>query len=889
MESQHIHIPYEKLVLDNGLTVLVHEDRKAPITAVNLWYHVGSKNEKPRKTGFAHLFEHLMFGGSEHLAGSYIEWLERVGATDLNGTTNEDRTNYFENVPTSALDFALFAESDRMGHFHNTISQEVLDLQRGVVQNEKKQGDNQPYALAEELIVKATYPVGHPYDHTVIGSMEDLDAASLEDVREWFKNYYTPSNATLVIAGDIGVSEAQEKSKRYFGDIPPGPPVTHQQSWIAKMIGEQRAVAEDRVPQARIHKVWNVPQYGADDSTYLNLLATILSTGRSSRLYRRLVYDDQIATSAKAFLDSREIGGQFYIEATARPGQSLVAVERAIDEELQRILDEGPSDAELERVKTQQLASFIRGIERIGGFGGKSDILARNQTFLGSPDAYRGSLARLESATAANVRDAARTWLSDGVYVLEIVPFPGHKPTGAGIDRSAPPELGPAADLHLPTLHHDSLSNGLKLIVAERHEIPLVNFWLTLDAGFASDQLALPGTARLSAAMLVNGTTTRDALAISEELQSLGAQLSANSNLDLTQVFLSALKSKLDESLDLFADVILNPSFPETDFKRQQHLQLATIEQEKAQPYGMALRVLPPILYGPGHGYATPFTGSGAAESVAKLTRDDIVKFHDTWFRPNNATLIVVGDITVEEIKPKLEKLFSHWTLGAVPAKHVQPSPKPAKPVVYIINKPGAQQTVILTGALAPPPDAAQEPALEAINSVYGGSFGARLNMNLREEKHWTYGAGSLVVGARGERPFLSHTSVQTDKTKEAMAEIHREYLDLLGPRPATEEELEKVKAQTILELPGSHETMNAVGGLITDLLQFQLPDDYYQTYISRVQSLTTDTVNRAARLLINPDRTIWVVVGDRSKIEAEVRSLDFGEIRFVDADGEPV
>ncbi len=889
MESQHINIPYEKFVLDNGLTVLVHEDRKAPITAVNLWYHVGSKNEKPGKTGFAHLFEHLMFGGSEHLQGSYIEWLERVGATDLNGTTNEDRTNYFENVPTSALDFALFAESDRMGHFYNTINQEVLDLQRGVVQNEKKQGDNQPYSLAEELIVQATYPAGHPYAHTVIGSMQDLDGASLDDVREWFRNYYTPSNATLVIAGDIGIREAEEKAKRFFGDTPPGPPVTHQQSWIAKLAGEQRAIAEDRVPQARIFKVWNVPQYGSLDSTYLGLLATILTTGKSSRLYRRLVYDDQIATAVKAYLDTREIGSQFYIEATARPGQSLAAVERALDEEIKRILDEGPSAAELERVKTQQLATFIRGIERIGGFGGKSDILARNQTFLDNPDAYRDWVARLESTTVNNIRDSGRAWLSDGVYVLEIVPFPGHKAAAAGIDRSAPPELGPAADLHLPRLHHDTLSNGLKLTVAERHEIPIVNFWLTLDAGFAADQLGHSGTARLSAALLVSGTATRDAMGISDELQSLGAQLTANSNLDLTQVFLSALKGKLDASLDLFADVILNPSFPESDFLRQQHLQLATIEQEKAQPYGMALRVLPPILYGQGHGYATPFTGSGTAESVAKLTREDVVNFHRTWFRPNNATLIVVGDTTVEEIKPKLEKLFSHWEAGVVPAKHVQPAPKPTKPVVYIINKPGAQQSVILTGSLAPPPDASQEPALEAINSVYGGSFGARLNMNLREEKHWTYGAGSLVVGARGERPFLSHTSVQTDKTKEAMAEIHREYLDLLGPRPATDEELDKVKMQTILELPGSHETMNAVGSLITDLLQFQLPDDYYQTYISRVQSLTTETVNRAARLLIDPSRTIWVVVGDRSKIEAEVRSLDFGDVRFVDADGEPV
>lgn len=886
MDSRHISIPFQTVVLDNGLTVLIHEDHKAPIAALNIWYHVGSKNEKPLKTGFAHLFEHLMFGGSENLSGSYIEYMERVGATDLNGTTNEDRTNYFENVPTSALDFALFAESDRMGHFYNTISQELLDLQRGVVKNEKKQGENQPYAIAEELIVRATYPVGHPYAHTVIGSMEDLDGASLDDVREWFKSYYTPSNATIVIAGDITVAEAKEKAKRFFSDIPPGPPVVHLQSWISKMHGSQRAVADDRVPQARLYKVWNVPPYGHADSTYLNLLGSILTTGKSSRLYKRLVYDDQIATSVQAFLDSREIGSQFYIEATAQPGGDLRAVEEAMDEELARLLTDGPADAELERVKTQQFAGFVRGVERIGGFGGKSDILARNQTFLQRPEAYQEILDRIDSSNASHVRDAGRAWLSDGVYALEIHPFPPYKNLANGIDRSKPPELGPAPELKFPTLRHDSLSNGVKLIVAERHEIPVVNFWLTVDAGFAADQLAVPGTARLSAALLTSGTAKRDALGISDELQMLGAQLSANSNLDFTEVFMSALKSKLDESLDLYSDVILNPLFPESDFKRQQNLQLAAIEQEKAQPFGMALRVLPPILYGHDHGYGTPFTGSGTAESVSSLTREDVARFHHTWFYPNNATIIVVGDTTSEGIKPKLENLFAGWKPKAVPTKHIQTAPLPIKPLVYLIDKPDALQSVVIAGTLAPPPDAKQEAALEALNNIFGGSFGARLNMNLREEKHWTYGAGSLVVGARAQRPFLSYTSVQTDKTKETLAEFLREFSELLTTRPASEEELEKVKAQTILELPGSQETMNAVGGMITDLLQFGLPDDYFQTYVGHVQALDTTAVNAAAKVLIDPRRIVWVVVGDRRAIESEVRSLNLGEIRFVDGDG---
>ena len=507
--------------------------------------------------------------------------------------------------------------------------------------------------------------------------------------------------------------------------------------------------------------------------------------------------------------------------------------------------------------------------------------------FCSGPDRRtRRSSTRIANSNATHLRDAGRAWLSDGVYALEVHPFPPYKNLANGIDRSSPPDLGPAPELKFPTLHHDALSNGLKLIVAERHEIPVVNFWLTVDAGFAADQLAVPGTARLSASLLTSGTAKRDALSISDELQSLGAQLSANSNLDFTEVFLSALKSKLDESLDLYADVILNPLFPETDFKRQQNLQLAAIEQEKAQPFGMALRVLPPILYGHDHGYGTPFTGSGTAQSVASLTREDIARFHDTWFYPNNATLIVVGDTTLEEIKPKLEELFAGWKPGTVPSKHIQAAPVHTEPVVYLIDKPDAQQSVVLAGTLAPPPDAGREAALEAINNIFGGSFGARLNMNLREEKHWTYGAGSLVVGARAQRPFLTYTSVQTDKTKETLAEFVREFQEILTTRPATEEELDKVKAQTILELPGSQETMNAVGGMITDLLQYGLPDDYFQSYVGRVRALDTDAVNRAAKLLIDSQRTIWVVVGDRRAIESDVRSLNLGEIRFVDGDG---
>ena len=884
-----IDIPYQKFVLKNGLTVIVHEDHKAPIVAVNIWYHVGSKNERPGKTGFAHLFEHLMFGGSEHFKRRYIETMESIGATDLNGTTSEDRTNYFENVPTSALDYTLWLESDRMGYMNGAIDQQTLDLQRGVVQNEKRQGENQPYGVAEQLIVQNTYPAGHAYSWTVIGSMEDLNAASLQDVHEWFKTYYGPSNAVIAIAGDIDAKTAREKVEKYFGDIPASPPIAKQQLWIAKMTGTHRQVAQDRVPQARVYKVWNIPQAGSDDADYLDLVANVLSQGKNSRLYKRLVYDDQIATDAAAFVNEREIGSQFYLQTTAKPGGDLAAVEKAVDEELARFLESGPTAHELERVKTEYMANFVRGIERIGGFGGKSDRLARSQVFEGSPDAYKATLKRIQAATPDDLRAAARRWLSDGVYILEVHPYPQYSTVATNVDRSKLPEPGAPPELRLPKVQHAALSNGLKIVLAERHELPLVNFWLAVDAGYAADQFGLPGTAKLAGALLNGGTKTRTALEISDEQAMLGARIAAFASLDESVVSLSALKAKLDPSLALFADVILNPSFPQADFERQKKLQLAGVQREKVTGILMALRVFPALIYGKTHGYGNAFTGSGTEGSVAKITRDDLVKFHSTWFRPNDATLVVAGDTTLAELTPKLEKLFAGWHVGDVPRKNISQVELPAKPTVYLLDRPGAQQSDIIVAEVAPPKNNPQEIAIETMNSVLGGEFGARINMNLREDKHWSYGAQSLLIDARGQQPFVVYAPVETDKTKESLAEISKELHDIVGSRPPNADELKKAQNTIILQLPGSRETINEVGNSILDLVRFNLPDDYYQTYAAKVKALRTGDVADAAHTAVHPNNMVWVVVGDRAKIEAPIRELGLGELKLMDADGNPL
>jgi zinc protease len=884
-----IDIPYQRQVLPNGLTLLIHEDHKAPIVAVNVWYHVGSKNERPGRTGFAHLFEHLMFYGSEHSSRSFFDVIEPAGATDLNGTTNEDRTNYFENVPVNALDLTLWLESDRMGHLVGAITQEKLDQQRGVVQNEKRQDENDPYGLVWDFLTPRLYPPNHPYSWTVIGSMADLDAAKLDDVKDWFRTNYGAANATLVIAGDVNPDSVRAKVERYFGDIPSGPPVTHQETWIAKRSGHQRGVMEDRVPQARLYRAWNVPEWGSADGDYLALLGQVLSTGKSSRLYKRLVYDEQIATDVAAYADLREIAGLFVIQASARPGVELAKVERAVDQELARLLASGPTPAELARARARSRAGFIRGIERIGGQGGKSDVLAHGQVFTGRPDAYKDRLRRFTTATPAQVRAAAARWLSDGDYTLEVRPFPEHRTASAGADRSRPPTTGAPPDTRFPELQRATLSNGLKVVLAERRAIPQVRFDLLLDAGYAADRGAPAGTASLAMAMLDEGTRSRSAIAISDRLSALGAVLGSGSRLDVSSVSLAALRDGLDSALAVYGDVILHPSFPAADFERLRRQRLAQIQQEKADPVGMALRVFPGLLYGPGHAYSLPWTGSGTEESTARITRDDLVRFHRTWFKPNHATLVVVGATTMAEIRPKLERLFARWAPGEVPRKNIGTVAQQPRSTVYLLDRPDAIQSLILVGNVAPPKATPDEPAIETMNQILGGSPTARLNLNLREDKHWSYGSFSFFRDARGQRPFMAYAPVQTDKTAEALAELRKELSGIVDGRPPTAEELARAQSSLTLTLPGSWETSDAVAASIGDIVAFGLDDRYFDGYAGRIRAQTLETVTAAARETIHPDRLVWVVVGDRAKIEPGVRQLGLGEIRLIDADGKPL
>lgn len=909
-----VDIPYQEFTLPNGLRVIVHTDRKAPIVAVNIWYHVGSKDEPAGRTGFAHLFEHLMFNGSENHRGEYFEPFELVGATDMNGTTNSDRTNYFENVPTTALDLALWMESDRMGHLLGAIDQKTLDEQRGVVQNEKRQGENQPYGQVWEKLGKALYPKGHPYHHTTIGSMNDLNAASLEDVQNWFKAWYGPNNAVLVLAGDIDLATAKQKVTQYFGDIPAGPSMAQPAVDVAQRSADTREVMEDKVPQTRIYRVWNVAEVGTRDIDQLDVLSQILGGSATSRLEKRLVHGDKLADNVSTGAYASQLGSNFMIMVSVKDGVDVAKVEAVLDEELRKLIEEGPSAEELAQAKTVYRAGFIRGIERIGGFGGKADALAECAVYEGEPGCFRTSLTNVASTTAADVQAMGRKWLGKGSHTLIVEPGertplaeepavtpqpftvpavdPKFTTIASTVDRSTGvPMPSQFPTLKFPSLQRAKLDNGTTVILAERHDIPVVNFSYEFNGGYQADAPAKLGTSSFTMSMLDEGAGQYDALGFRARAEELGAELSAGAALDGTNASLSALKENLDPSLDLFADMLRAPRFDQSEMDRVKSSWIAGIKQEKARPNTAALRVLPPLLYGEGHPYAAPFTGSGTEATISALGRDDLTAYHNAWLRPQDATLIVVGDTTLKDIVPALNRHFGDWkgTGEAAANIDVRDVERPSSARVYLIDQPGAVQANLFAGELMPGNGSDGETLLQMANEVIGGSFVARLNMNLREDKHWSYGARTLLTNAKGQRPWLAIAPVQIDKTADALAEMQRELQEYVsGKAPATQAEIDRIKANESRSLPGAYETSSAVMSTIGGIVRYDRPDDYVVQRNAEIQAMTPAQVQQAAKA-IDPSKLVWVVVGDLKQIEAPIKALKLGEVTVLDADGKPV
>ena len=911
-----VDIPYETFTLPNGLRVVVHTDRKAPVVAVNVWYHVGSKDEPAGRTGFAHLFEHLMFNGSENAPGEFFTPFKAIGATNQNGTTNSDRTNYFENVPTTALDTALWMESDRMGHLLGAIDQKTLDEQRGVVQNEKRQGENQPYGQVWDVLGAAMYPKGHPYHHSTIGSMNDLNAASLEDVKTWFKTWYGPNNAVLVLAGDIDVATAREKVTKFFGDIPAGPSMAQPKVDVAAHSADSRAEMTDQVPQSRIYRVWNVAEYGAPDLDRLQLFAQILGGAKSSRLDKRLVHQDKLVDNISAGAYGSQLSSTFMITAAVKQGVDVAKVEAAIDEELEKLLAEGPTAEEVTRNRTAIEAGWIRGVERIGGFGGKADALAECAVFMGDPGCFRESLKTLAEATPEALRATGNAWLGAGKGSHTLVVNPGkrvalqeepaatptpfqtpkadakYKTVASSVDRkTGVPMPASFPDLKFPQQQHATLSNGTKVVLAERHDIPVVQMSYEFRGGYAADPAGKPGAASFAMGLLDEGAGDLDALTFADRVESLGANMGASAGLDSQSAYLSALKQNLEPSVALYADMLRKPRFDQAEIDRVKGQWIAGIKQEKANPNGIIQRVVPGLVFGAGHPYAAPRTGSGTEAAIAALTRDDLVGYHARALRPQDATLVVVGDTTLNEIVPVLERHFGDWkATGNAAAATTIPAVASQKAArVFLVDQPGAVQANIVAAELAPSSKDPASTAFDMANMVLGGDFTARLNMNLREEKHWSYGARSGAGGAVGQRLWTASAPVQIDKTAESVAEIQREIAEFSsGKRGASADEVSGMRKILTLSLPGAYETAASVMGTIGSNVLYGRPDDYVFRRKAEIEAMTPAQVDAAAKAL-DPKALTWVIVGDLSKTEQVVRALNLGEVTILDADGKPV
>jgi zinc protease len=868
-------IKYEKYRLSNGLEVILHEDHSTPIVAVDLWYHVGSRNERPGRTGFAHLFEHMMFQGSKHADDEYFKPIQEAGGF-VNGTTNTDRTNYFEVVPSNFLERALYMEADRMGFLLDVLTAKKLDNQRDVVRNERRQRyENQPYGRVWETLSEAIYPPGHPYSWTTIGSMEDLSAASLDDVKSFFQRFYTPSNATLVVAGDFKPEEAKALVEKHFGALPPGPPVANYQVWVPELGGEKRLTLQDRVQLPRAYAAWHTPPLFSPDDAPLDVLADVLARGKSSRLYTSLVYEKQIAQDVSAVQISRQIAGLFLIYATARPGHTTAELERAIDAEIERLKQEGPTQAEVERALSQHEADFMHDLEQVGGFNGVADRLNFYNQFRGEPDSFQWDLERYRSVTAADVRRAARQYLGAGRCLLAVEPMPplsaSASEAATTVDRTRLPGGGPAPSLSLPRPARARLDNGLELIVVEHHELPVLSFNLVLKSGSAADPPDLPGVANLTAQMLDEGTARRGALDIARELDSIGATLDLWADADSSGAALSTLKRHAAAALDVFADVVTRPAFPETEFERVRKEIQTRVLQEKDQPEVVAARAVSRILYGAEHPYG--HAAIGTERALESVSRADVERFYRGHWGPGNATLVLLGG----------------WERGEVKAVEIPKKSDPAGQVIYLVNRPGSAQSVISIVQIGLSRNSADYfPAL-VLNTAFGGMFASRLNLNLREQKGYTYGARSAWDFRKGAGPFTAGAAVQTKFTREAVVEFLRELGEVRAARPLTDKELAFAKNFLARGFPQGFETPAQIAGRLREMVLYDLPEDFVNTWVERVQAVSLADVARVAKERLKPRSAAIIVVGDGEVVRKGLESLAAGRVVDLDLTGAPL
>jgi len=901
LDTPEVALEIEKYSLDNGLEVILHKDDRLPIVAVNLWYHVGPVNEAAGRTGFAHLFEHMMFQGSAHTeADSFFKHLEKAGASMVNGTTGFDRTNYMEDVPSNQLELALWLESDRMGFLLEKIDQTMLSNQQDVVRNERRQSiENAPYGLPWEEFYHLLFDKSHPYYASVIGSHEDIQAAKLEDVHDFFKQYYAPNNASLAIVGDFDEAATKAWIEKYFGSIPRGPEVEPVDVHTAPISEERRAVVTDKVELPRVLMGWITAPIFTPGDAEAEIAAQIFAGGKASRLYKSLVYEQKIAQDVGATQDSLTLGSVFEVTATAKPGHSAKEIETAIDAELEKFVANGPTQEELAAAKNAILSRIVMGLEKLGGFGGVADRLNYYNHHLGNPYYLNEDLERYAAVTASDVQAFAASALGRDARVIvhaipgdkKLPPSPATPPiperAEIEIDRAAIeietrepwrneiPQAGPLPTTALARAEEFALSNGLRVYLVESHALPVVAAGLIVRSGSAADPIGLPGLSAFSAAMLDEGTASRDALGVARDLEELGARMSITSQADASYITLRALKGNAAKAMEIMSDVVLAPSFPAVEIERVRDDRITSILQESDSPYRAAVRVLWPALYGSEHPYG--HVSSGTAESLGKISRDDLVNFYAGNFNPANAALILAGDFTPSEARTLAEASFGGWTGSGEPAP--QPSAGTRAPErVIVVDKPEAPQTMVVMAQTSVERSHPDYEKLKTMNQVMGGLFSSRINMNLRETHGYSYGAWSWLAENRGVGPLFVGSSVRADVTGASVKEMLNEIEGMLQ-KEVTPEELELAKASISRSLPALFETSRRTVDTVGELYVYDLPANYYEGLPARLGALTAAEVFETTKQHLKPDQMIIITVGDRETIQQQLAPLELGTI----------
>ncbi|HNP36695.1 MAG TPA: pitrilysin family protein [Woeseiaceae bacterium] len=878
--ATRVDIPYESFQLDNGLTVIVHTDHATPTVFVGMWYGVGSKDEPPGKTGFAHLFEHLMFQGTENREGEYFSPFIEAGATGMNGTTSEDRTNYYSTVPTGALDMALWMESDRMSYLLGAITEDALNEQRGVVQNEKRQSETRPYAKMQDLIRAGIYPPDHPYRHSVIGSMDDLNAATLDDVREWFKTYYGASNVVLVLAGDVSLETAKQKVSHYFGEAPVGLPLDHPKQWIPELGSNREELVYDNVGQTRIARVWPLPGLNDKDTTLMYLVNESLVGNKNSPLRKLLVDELQLATNVGGYAYGRVMSGEYRLIIDLKPGVTPEQVLPVVEEVFHAYFDEGPDEQILENSKLAVNVSLMGDLERNSAIGG---VLAEGLLYSDNPLFINTELKWLNDASSEEVRSTAARWLDQSYYQLTVLPFPDYESAAREVDRSSIPEVSTDTKLEFPPVASTVLDNGMKLVVAERGNIPLIDIVFQVGSGTTAAPPEAHAMTDFVFMLADKGTRKYDANELAAERDKIAMAGRLGADLEESQFSYRILSAKLDESLALSDEILQHPVFPDDELQKLK-VQIAGLLATLAKsPSSAASSLFQRAVYGAG----SPMDGVWHPDDLNQIEREKLQEYHDREVAPDNITVYMIGDIDLATARVALNKAFGRWKERSKSARQAIGHAAPAAPRVILVDQPGAASSTIISGHAIPGFDPSTSTELWVLNRVFGGSFESRLNMNLREDKAWSYGySSSIQANHSGDQLLSMQGQVQTDKTAAAMQEIRKEFVAFAGERPATELETERVKINGIRSLPGQFETNSGFLQSIIDSDNFGLPYDYAEQRGARIEAVTRDEVVARTRALFRPDELVWVVVGDLSLIEDNVRALGFGDVEVWDAFG---